>query len=237
MRLPVFYLAAAPAGGGASIEGMQSMPAPATQAVDPVLGPGGVPGDVVGVTHGTPVPAQAAQDATPSAMDPSLLQQAHHDSILGAVAVYSPAARVFVSAAIISTVIGARAATGGEGGARRLAFVNARLVPCLVKASVERHLEALSQALARGEEAASGLLHGGQVSSASGDRDPSRIQRMLDEFSDGFHDIVSGLPGDTGDANGGPRDASPMMQIGVAFGLAYLAILAVSLWATRRQFR
>jgi hypothetical protein len=171
-------------------------------------------------------------------MDPAALAPADDTSLLDAFAEYSPAARVLVAAALISSVIGAQAATGGNGGARRLAFTNARLVPCLLKASIERQIETVSLAATRGGEAAAAALHGGAAGATdgTGGHGHSRIQRLFDEVGQGFHDVVSDLPRSLDDdaAPDGVTDSRLMTQIGMVLGLVYLGFLTVWFWATRR---
>jgi hypothetical protein len=179
--------------------------------------------------------APQGSGATAAAMDPSLTA-APHDSVLHAVAEISPAARVFVSAAIISSVVGASAAAGEKGGMRRLAFVNARLIPCLVKVSVERQLETIGTALSR----AGGAAHmaGGTGSSAGEVRAESRVQRLLDDVSQGFHDVVDGSMPDVatdGDGSSGLKDTTLMTRIGIVLGLVYVGFLSIWFWATRRR--
>jgi hypothetical protein len=158
-----------------------------------------------------------------------------HDTFLNAIAEYSPAARVFVSAAIISSVMGASAAAGGRGGVRRMAFVNARLVPCLFRAGVARQVEAVSLALSRGGGAGAAALeetHGAQAAEPG----QSRAERLLDAVGDGFHDVVDGFAhdGSDGGSSDGFKDARLMTQIGMVLGFIYLAFLTVWFWATRR---
>jgi hypothetical protein len=159
--------------------------------------------------------------------------------VLHAVAEISPAARVFVSAAIISWVVGASAAAGEKGGMRRLAFVNARLIPCLVKVSVERQLETIGTALSRAGAAAH--MTGGPGSGGSSDGDAgaaSRVQRLFDEVSQGFHDVVDGSMPDVvtdGDGGSGLKDTRLMTQIGMVLGLVYVGFLSIWFWATRRR--
>jgi hypothetical protein len=170
-------------------------------------------------------------------MDPSSAA-APHDSVLHAVAEISPAARVFVSAAIISSVVGASAAAGEKGGMRRLAFVNARLIPCLVKAGVERQLETISTALSRagGAELIAGSTGSGGMSAGEAGA-ASRVQRLLEEVSRGFHDVVDGMPDVVTDGDGGsePNDARLMTQIGIVLGLVYVGFLSIWFWLTRRR--
>jgi hypothetical protein len=169
-------------------------------------------------------------------MDPAALSAAPDNAVLSSLAEYSPAARVIVTAAVVSAVIGAQAASGGGGGARTLAFTNARLLPCLVKASVERQIETLTLAVSRGGGASAaalrssvvGLRAGGSAS-ADGHGFPS-IQDLFDQVSDGFHDVVSDLPRDAADDL---KDSRLMTQIGMLFGFVYLGFLTVWFWATR----
>jgi hypothetical protein len=213
---------AAAAGPGIADAALASVPPPAQAVVEsaPAVGP---PFDM---PSAGPAPAP----------DPAALSPVHDDPGLNALAEYSPAIRLVVSAAIISSVVGARAAAGGSEGARRLAFTNARLVPCLVKASVERHLETVSAAVARGGDAAASVLRredGGSV----GVDVQTRIARLLEQVSDGFHDVVTQLPRDPhdGESADGLSDSRLMTQIGMLLGFVYLGFLTIWFWATRRH--
>jgi hypothetical protein len=186
---------------------------------------------------GMPMPGQPALGQTPLA-DPAVASQAHDTTVLQALAEYSPAARVLVSAAVISSVVGAQAATAGNGGARRLAFVNARLVPCLVKATIQRQIETLSLTVSRGGGTGAIALHdSGDVATGSGGgNDHQLVQRLFDQVSDGFHDVVD-MPGqvrDGGESADRLLDARLMTQIGMVLGFVYLGFLTVWFWATRK---
>jgi hypothetical protein len=185
---------------------------------------------LLGATASTRTPAGA------SVADSAALAQGQRPSVFEAAAEYSPAVRVLASAAIISSVLGARAAAGGPGGARRLAFINARLMPCLVKASLERQIEAITVALARGGHAAAafggaGVHHAG----GSGGADHSRLPRLLEQIGEGFNDVVSGGPRELGDGNrpDGLSDSRLLTQIGMLLGFVYLGFLTFWFWATR----
>jgi hypothetical protein len=149
---------------------------------------------------------------------------------------YSPAVRVVVSAAVISSVVGASVAAGEKGGVRRLAFVNARLIPCLLKASIERQLDAITTALSRAGADSAGAL--ADVKHAVVSDGPARVQRLLEQFSTGFNDALGGFPGSATDGHqgggDGSRDAGMMTQVGIVLGLAYMAFLTAWFWATRR---
>jgi hypothetical protein len=241
------------AGGGPGASAIQAAVDSTTSSV--AAGPGQAFRDAaVTVTDGAtaaaahpgaaadPVLASSAAPSGPSASlvatDPTLAAPAAtHGSVLHTVAEVSPAARVLVSAAIISSVVGASAAAGEKGGMRRLAFVNAQLIPCLLKASVQQHLETISTALSRtgGHAAATGGARsaGRGESSAS----PTRVQRLLDEVAQGFNDVVDGAVPDVVTEGGGRsalRDARLMTQIGMVFGLVYVGFLTLWFWATRR---
>jgi hypothetical protein len=188
------------------------------------------------LTSTTPVPSGSA--ATIAATDPSLATStAAHDSLVHAVAEISPAARVVVTAAVVSSIVGASAAAGEKGGMRRLAFVNAQLIPCLLKASIHQHLETISTALSRtGGGTAAGEAGSGAASGGPGS--PSRVQRLLEEVGQGFHDVVDGVLPDVvteGGGGSGLKDARLMTQIGMVFGLVYVGFLTVWFWATRRR--
>jgi hypothetical protein len=234
----------AEAAGGAAAPGPQSAVDAATAAA-PVAGPRQAVRDAVlsgpdGATAATghtaaaadPLlassPAPQGSGAASAAIDPALAAHvAPHDSVLNAVAEISPAVRVVASAAIVSSVVGASAAAGEKGGMRRLAFVNARLIPCLFKASVEQQLEAISSTLSRG-----GL--GGAPANLDAS---SRVQRVLGEVSEGFRDAVDGRPDVVVDGDGGDgiKDSRLMTQVGMLIGLVYVGFLSLWFWVTRRR--
>jgi hypothetical protein len=208
-------------------DGVTAVAAHPGAAADPVLGSSATP---------------SGSSATFAAADPSLAAlPATHGSVLHVAAEFSPAARVLVSAAIISSVVGASAAAGEKGGMRRLAFLNARLIPCLLKASVQQHLEAASTALSRTtgghfERDVAGRATRGASGEDAGS--PPRVQRLLEEVAQGFNDVVDGVFPDVvtdGDGRSALRDARLMTQIGMVFGLIYVGFLTIWFWATRRH--
>ena len=170
------------------------------------------------------------------------------DSPLAALADVAPDARLLVSAAVIAaaagTLIGARTSAGGG-----VAFTNVRLLPCLVKASLERHIDALNLILARsGGAAAPG------VATAAGPGDPAGsagaavgglpdrprahttavvvdlIPKLMDPVREGFDRVVRDAADEASD---GLTDSRLMTQIGMLFGFVYLGFLTVWFWATR----
>jgi len=170
-------------------------------------------------------------------VDPALVAApAAHAPLLHAVAEYSPAVRVVVTAAVVSSIVGASAAAGEKGGVRRLAFVNARLIPCLMKASIERQLDAISTMLSHASPGgpASAATAGDAASGAAGGH-RTRIERIALDVVDGFHDIVDGIADGVTEGDGAFKDARLMTQIGMSLGFVYLAFLTVWFWATRRH--
>jgi hypothetical protein len=162
----------------------------------------------------------------------------------------APDARVLVSAAVLAiagaSMLGATG-NGGGGNNARVAFANVRLLPCLVRASVERHIEALTLALSQagGAPAAAyaandgGALRSGTSATSDGHERSSatsrpalthKLQSLLDSVRGGFDDVV----GDARDeAEDGLNDSRLMTQIGMLLGFVYLAFLSVWFWATR----
>jgi hypothetical protein len=97
----------------------------------------------------------------------------------------------------------------------------------------------ITTALSRAGAAGSAAAGAGNGSGASGNDlgHASRVQRVLEEVSQGFHDVVDAVPDVVTDADGGSalKDARLMTQIGMVFGLVYVGFLTVWFWATRRR--
>jgi hypothetical protein len=129
----------------------------------------------------------------------------------------------------------------------QILFTNVRLIPCLVRDSVQHHLAPLTSALPGSGPAApvaalssdvatQGAVSGGSAVNPSdvGERGRSGFQGLSEAFRDGFEDAVRGGNREIGDALG---DSRLMMQLGMAFGFVYAAFLSVWFWATRLRRR
>jgi hypothetical protein len=194
-------------------------------------------------------PAAAGPDA-PAVVAPASSPIAD-DSPLAAIAEVTPDPRVLVSAAVLAAVAGSLiGARGGPGGGpdMRMAFTNVRLMPCIVKAGLERQIETLSLAIARGGGApasAGATALGGAVSggppASGGDGDvPARIAaahgvadvipKLFESAREGFDGVVRDAADEATDSL---SDARLMTQIGMLFGFVYLGFLTVWFWATR----
>jgi hypothetical protein len=170
------------------------------------------------------------------------------DSALAAIAEVAPDARVLVSAAVLAmaaaAIIGPR--TGGSGTDVSMAFTNVRLLPCLVKESLARHVEMLTEAVAaRGSGAPAASQAAEMLGAASGTRGaaaegtpgmPERAQHAfqsaLESFRDGFEQAIVDERDDVGE---GLRDSRLMLQIGMLLGFVYVGFLSVWFWATRAR--
>ena len=164
------------------------------------------------------------------------------------IAEVAPDPRVLVSAAVLAAVAGSLiGARGGPGGGpdMRMAFTNVRLMPCIVKAGLERQIEVLSVAIARGggtpATAAATTFGGGTPAGAatSGGDVKTRIAavagvtdtipKLLESARTGFDEVVRGAD----EAADGLTDSRLMTQIGMLLGFVYLGFLTVWFWATR----
>jgi hypothetical protein len=185
----------------------------------------------------------------PSAMpDPSMADPlSSTDSALAAIAAVAPDVRILVSASVLAlagaAMIGPRA--GGSGADVSMAFTNVRLLPCVVKASLERHIDVLKSVLAAngGSAAAAPSQATDLASSAAGTRSASPHEdsglshrartafgNAFESFHDGFEQAIGEGQGDVGE---GLRDSRLMMQVGMLLGFVYLGFLTVWFWATR----
>jgi hypothetical protein len=233
-----------------------------------------VQGEAPGSLPGTPTPMQAtpggddaagfppaagfadspevAADLNPPASDVTAPSASPDDSLLaelGAVAELASDPRLLVSAAVLAaaagTLLGARASGGGAGVG--LAVTHVRLLPCLVKASVERNIELLTLAVGRGGGASAVAApptltvgDGPGSRAASGDDGRPRtattarvvdvIEKLMDPVRGGFNEVVRDAPDGSTD---GLSDSRLMTQIGMLFGFVYLGFLTVWFWATR----
>jgi hypothetical protein len=168
------------------------------------------------------------------------------DSALTAIADVAPDVRILVSAAVLAmaaaAMVGPRAS--GSGTDMSMVFTNVRLLPCVVKESLARHVEMLTALVGAdgGSGAAAvsqtvGLGSASGVQGASAGWSPSPAERVHDAldaagraFRDGFEQAIADEREDIGEDF---RDSRLMLQIGMLLGFVYVAFLSVWFWATR----
>jgi hypothetical protein len=123
----------------------------------------------------------------------------------------------------------------GEG---QLMFTNVRLLPCLLRDSVQHHIAPLvsarpvsgATAPAAALSAPQGAIKGASGSDAGAPNGHRGLRGLTQSFRDGFEDALGGGNREIGDALG---DSRLMIQIGMALGFLYAAFLSVWFWATR----
>jgi hypothetical protein len=171
------------------------------------------------------------------------------DSALAAIAEVAPDPRVLISAAVLAmaaaAIIGPRA--GGSGTDVSMVFTNVRLLPCVVKESLARHVEMLTEAVAAGRgygapEASHGAEMLGAASGTRGaaaegttgvtERAQHAFRSAFESFRDGFEQAIVDERDDVGE---GLRDSRLMLQIGMLLGFVYVGFLSVWFWATRAR--
>jgi hypothetical protein len=167
------------------------------------------------------------------------------DSALAAIADVAPDARVLVSAAVLAmaaaAMVGPRAS--GSGADLKMVFTNVRLLPCVVKESLARHVEMLTAATTAGGGPGPAGAYAASLAPASGTRGASAegasgaaervrdaFERALGSFRDGFEQAIAGERQDVGDDL---RDSRLMLQIGMLLGFVYVGFLSIWFWATR----
>ena len=168
------------------------------------------------------------------------------DCALAAIAEAAPDVRVLVSAAVLAmaaaAMVGPRAS--GSGTDVSMVFTNVRLLPCVVKESLARHVEMLTAAnVAPVVRSGRGLRRQRLLGTASGTRGASAegtagpgarvreaFENALGSFRDGFEQAIRDERDDLGE---GLRDSRLMLQIGMLLGFVYLGFLSVWFWATR----
>jgi len=205
---------------------------------------------IAGEAPGTGIPSDPAIVAPAQSPLPD-------DSLLGAIAELAPDPRVLVSAAVLTVVAGSLIGARGPAGApdMRMAFTNVRLMPCIVKAGLERQIETLNLIIARGggtPAAAGATAVGGGVPAgpAPGGVDADGqtrfggaahaavdlIPKLFDSAREGFDQVVRDA---ADEATDGLSDARLMTQIGMLFGFVYLGFVTIWFWVTRvrRSFR
>jgi hypothetical protein len=171
------------------------------------------------------------------------------DSALAAIADVAPDARILVSAAVLAmaaaAMVGPR--TTGSGADTSMVFTNVRLLPCVVKEGLARHVEMLTAlAGANGGSSGTAVVSPGPVgpgSSAAGmlgasAESPSSpaasvrdaFEQALGSFRDGFAQVITEERQEDGE---GLRDSRLMLQVGMLLGFVYVGFLSVWFWATR----
>jgi hypothetical protein len=153
----------------------------------------------------------------------------------------APDARLLASAAALTlaseAIVGARLL--GTNADARMAFTNVRLVPCLVKASIQNHVAAFTGSRAPGS--AGGAGGGGSLPTdgprdrpAGDDRARTGVRGVIESLStplrEGFDQATRAAAGEVTD---GFNDTRLMVQIGMALGVVYVAFLSIWFWATR----
>ena len=211
-------------------------------AADPAIGPSGALGDAPSIVLGAPLSGPSVLP-DPGMADPL----SPTDSALAAIAEAAPDVRILVSAAVLAmaaaAMVGPRAS--GSGADVSMAFTNVRLLPCVVKESLARHVELLTAATTAGggsgASAASpaadllGSASGTRGAAAEGtagkaERVQEAFQGALESFRDGFERAIGDEAEDVGE---GFRDSRLMLQLGMLLGFAYVGFLSIWFWATR----
>ena len=211
-------------------------------AADPAIGPSGALGDAPSIVLGAPLSGPSVLP-DPGMADPL----SPTDSALAAIAEVAPDVRILVSAAVLAmaaaAMVGPRAS--GSGADVSMAFTNVRLLPCVVKESLARHVELLTAATTAGggsgASAASpaadllGSASGTRGAAAEGtagkaERVQEAFQGALESFRDGFERAIGDEAEDVGE---GFRDSRLMLQLGMLLGFAYVGFLSIWFWATR----
>ena len=163
-------------------------------------------------------------------------------SLTEVMAQLAPDARLLAAAAALA--LASEAIVGGRllrsHGEARMALTNVRLVPCLVKASVEQQIAAFtgsrvpatSTGVAGG--AGSSTTDGVDARLASDERARGSVRGVVESFvnplREGFDQATREAAGEVTD---GFNDTRLMVQIGMALGVVYVAFLSVWFWATR----
>jgi hypothetical protein len=165
------------------------------------------------------------------------------DSVLGVVTQVGQDTRIVAAAAVMTfaaaSLIGPRA--GGSGADARMAFTNVRLLPCLLKDVAGRQLTAITQGLAPAAAPAYAALSEGAASGSHIVRDATAVKaehedgfvpHIVSELTEGFARATQDAPGEVAD---GLSDSRLVVQLGMLFGILYLAFLSVWFWATRTR--
>jgi hypothetical protein len=194
-----------------------------------------VPGDVAPFDGGSVSgPDVSALPVAPSGMA--------SDSVLGVVTQVGQDTRIVAAAAVLTfaaaSLIGPRA--GGSGADARMAFTNVRLLPCLVKDAAGRQLTAITQGIAPAAAPAYAALSERVASEGShivrdagavkAEHAEGFVPHIVSELTEGFARATRDAPGEAAD---GLSDSRLVVQLGMLFGIVYLAFLSVWFWATR----
>jgi hypothetical protein len=159
------------------------------------------------------------------------------DSALAMLAEVAPDPRVLVSAAVLAlagaALIGPR--TGGSGTDLSMAMTNVRLLPCVLKASLERHVSMLVVAVG---------ANGGSLQAGGSQFETGRVLGVFDDafgsLRDGFGSLRDGfgrvILDARDEAEEGTGDNRLMIALAILLGLVQLAFLSVWLWLTRARY-
>jgi hypothetical protein len=199
-------------------------------------------------------PAGLSHTFDPGTLDPGTAAAVGPDpSTLDTLAQVAQNPRVLVTMTIIAFTAPGLVAPGiGSAGASlQVAATNVRLLPCLMKATLERHAEILRAAMAVPVAAPAAAVSfgsaaagtGGHLASGAGHLAVEAGQRVGRFANDGMasalHDLSEGfgrtLRGTGADGADGLSDSRLMMQIGMLLGFVYVGFLTVWFWATRMR--
>ena len=181
--------------------------------------------------------------APPGGAAASAAQGASDSTVIDAIAATATDPQVLAVTAVAFTIgvtlHGSRILCSGEG---QLMFTNVRLLPCMIRESVQHHIAPLVSALPSSGAAApaaalsppQGAVKGGSGSNAGVPDGHRGLSGLAQSFRDGFEDAVGGGNREIGDDLG---DSRLMIQIGMALGFLYAAFLSVWFWATRLRER
>ena len=243
--------AAAPRGGGASPSGLGDVPGsgddPLGSALDALAssaqpGPGVSDGPLVSLPFGDASFTAVPFAAPPGGAAAASAQGASDPTVIDTIAASATDPQVLAATAVAFTIgvtlHGSRLLCAGEG---QLMFTNVRLLPCLIRDSVQNTIAPLVSALPGSGAAAPAAalsVPQGAVKGGSG-RTPERpglggVSGLTQSFRDGFEDALRGGNREIGDALG---DSRLMIQLGMALGFLYAAFLSVWFWATRLRGR
>ena len=181
--------------------------------------------------------------APPGGAAASAAQGASDSTVIDAIAATATDPQVLAVTAVAFTIgvtlHGSRILCSGEG---QLMFTNVRLLPCMIRESVQHHIAPLVSALPSSGAAApaaalsppQGAVKGGSGSNAGVPNGHRGLSGLAQSFRDGFEDALGGGNREIGDDLG---DSRLMIQIGMALGFLYAAFLSVWFWATRLRGR
>jgi hypothetical protein len=160
------------------------------------------------------------------------------DALTDVMAQLAPDARLVASAAVLTlaseAILGTRIL--GPRADARVAFTTVRLLPCLVKASLEQQVAALTGR--RLPAASLGGANGAASTEGVGDTAASDVARggvrgTIESFVSPLRDGFDQATRDAGEATDGFSDSRLLVQVGMALGVVYVAFLSLWFWVTR----